>query len=103
MLTMKQFDVLPPISISCTIDGAPVDLTTATAIRVIGSRNGAQAFSYLSPYRSGGGIVTAAWQAADTAVAGMIALEVEVTWPGGGITTFPAHGALLINVERGLG
>jgi hypothetical protein len=102
MITMKQGDTLPQLSITCTDDGAPVDLTTAVGIRVLGSRHGIIAFDYVGT-GSALGIVTAQWDAQDTAAVGIITVEVEVTWPaGGGVQTFPAGGHLRISIERRL-
>lgn len=103
MLTIKRHDTLPDLSITCTDNGAVVDLSTATGIKVIGTINAIPLFSRTATGNTQG-VVTMGWQAADTANVGILDIEVEVTWPaGGGVQTFPGGGYLRVNVERDLG
>ncbi len=102
MITIKRGDTVPDLSITVTDNGTIVDLTTATTVKVIGTINGSLIFSRVVT-GTALGVVTMPWQPADTATAGMLEIEVEVTWPGTGkIQTFPADGVLRVNVEQDL-
>lgn len=100
MITMKRGDTAPDLSITVTDNGTPVDLTTATTIRVLAAMNGTRVFTR-AVTGSSTGVVTMPWQATDTAIPGMLELECEVTWPGitAPIQTFPADGRLRVNIE----
>ncbi len=108
-LSMKQHDTLPQISIACN-DGLdpdtdlpiPVNLTTATSIKVIGSLEGLPLFSTATT-GSSTGVVTRDWVTGDTGTAGTIMVEVEVTWPGGAVQTFPADDYLRVEILPDLG
>ena len=103
MITMKRGDTIPQLSITCSDNGAIVDLSTATTIKIIASMNNVPVFARTTT-GSSEGIVTMDWQPADTAVPGMLELEVEVTWPQPfAVQTFPADGVLRVNIEPDLG
>jgi hypothetical protein len=101
---LKQHDLAPPLRATITNAGAPVDLTPATGIKVIGSQNGALLFSR-SVTGTNQGVVTMPWQSGDTATPGLISVEIEVTWPGSPPTpqTYPPSGTLTVLVDRDLG
>ncbi len=81
-----------------------MNLASATAVRVIGKRGVTSAFIDGNPTRDNtAGKVTHTWLAAETAAAGRIAVEVEVTWPGGAIQTFPPGSYLAVDVVDDLG
>lgn len=101
MITMKRGDTQPPLSITLTDNGAVVDLSTATIIKVKASRNESLLFSRATTGTTLG-VVTMPWQATDTALPGILQIEVEVTWPDGGILTFPADGVLRVNITPDL-
>ncbi|MGI8682027.1 MAG: hypothetical protein ACR2JO_07845 [Mycobacteriales bacterium] len=80
-MRMFRGDLLPDLQITCTDNDAPVDLTTATGIRVIGVTAGKVLFDR-AVTGTASGLVTMVWETADTAAPGRVAVEVEVTWPG---------------------
>jgi hypothetical protein len=104
MITMKQHDTAPDLSITLTDNGAVVDLTPATSIRIIAVRRGAPVFSRVVT-GSSLGVVTMVWQPLDTSLPGELAIEVEVDWPGSPskTQTFPPNGVLRVNIEPDLG
>jgi hypothetical protein len=102
-LTMKQHDTRP--NLTCTLsDGASVlDLTPGgTIVKVIGSQNSQVLFSRVVG-GSSVGVVVMPWQVGDTATAGTISVEVEVTWPDQTVQTFPPDSYLVVRVVRDLG
>ena len=103
MITMKRGDTKPDLSITLSDNGQVVDVSVATTIKVIASMNGAPVFT-LTVTGSSTGIVTMNWQPADTAIPGMLELEVEVAWPQPfAVQTFPASGRLRVSIEPDLG
>ena len=100
MITMKRGDTAPPLSVTLTDNGTPVDLTTATTIRVRAAMNGTPVFTH-TVTGTNQGVITMPWQATDTAIPGMLEIECEVTWPGttAPVQTFPADGRLRVNIE----
>lgn len=101
-LEMKQHDLLPAVTITLTDGATPVDLTGAASIKVIAARYGVPAFTR-AVTGSDVGVIVMPWQVGDTAVAGSIDLEVEVTWPGAKPQTFPARGYLRVEILPDLG
>jgi hypothetical protein len=101
---LKRGDTAPPLRVTITDAGAPVDLTPATGIKVIGSQNGTMLFSR-TVTGTNQGVVVMPWSAGDTATPGLINVEIEVTWPGSPPTvqTFPASGTLTVLVDKDLG
>lgn len=88
-------DLLPALEVTCanynpvTKVSTPVDLTTATSVKVIGVRDdGTSVFSRAATSATALGVVTMNWQSGDTTTVGNIRVEVEVTWPGSKPQTF---------------
>jgi len=103
MITMKQHDTIPQLSVTLSDDGQVVDVSVATTIKVIAVRAGTPVFSRTVSGTSLG-VVTMDWQPADTAVPGILELEIEVDWPAASaVQTFPASGRLRVNIEPDLG
>ncbi len=108
-MRIKRGDLLPALTATLTDTPTggvttPVNLTTATSIRVIGRRAGAVTNLFdRAATGTSGGVVTMQWQAADTAVAGRIWVELEVTWPGAKPQTFPVRGQLPVDVYDDFG
>lgn len=107
VLYVKRGDLEPSISVVLDDAGTPVDLTVATAVRflmtdaagaVIVDRAMTKGNQTTDP-----GLVTMAWQAADTDAAGVFSGEVEVMWPGNRPQTFPGNGYLNILILADLG
>lgn len=87
MIELKQGDTLPALTIDT---GA--DLTTASAVRVVGVRQGARIIDrdLDAGVTKSGQVVTMAWQAGDTSLPGLIQFEAIATLPGGERTFGPA-------------
>jgi hypothetical protein len=91
---IKRGDLLPTWSATLLDGVTPIDLTTATTVRVLGVMNGTLLIDREATSTNSVGRVTMDWIAGDTDLAGTIYFEVEVTWTGGGIQTFPAQGQI---------
>lgn len=94
---IKRGDTLPPLTLTLTDAGAPVDLTTASRVRLIaraaGDRGTGPAYIDVDlPDRPDDGVITYPLRAADSATAGSYRVEVEITWPGAAVQTFPGDG-----------
>lgn len=101
---MKAGDLLPALVIDVTdlVDGVvqPVNLTSATAVRVLGIQGVGQAFDDTSPTRdNANGVVTHNWVAGETDTVGRIWVDVIVTWPGGKPQHFPVTGSLPVDID----
>lgn len=98
-MNMKKGDLTPNLSITCTSDGAAVNLTTASSITVVARREGASTplFSRAATGNSSG-VVTMSWVAGDTDTVGRINIEVLVTWPGAKPQRFPATSYLSVDI-----
>lgn len=100
-MRMFRGDLKPDLSITCYDGADPVNLSTASTVKVIGVRDGVALFNRAATSAGADGVVTMEWQAGDTSTVGQIAVEVEVTWPGGKPQTFrPAES---VKVEPDLG
>lgn len=87
-MKMYRGDLKPDLVITLMDGDAPIDLSAATSVSVVGVRDGASLFDRAATSATSAGVVTMAWQAADTNTAGAIEIEVEVVWPGGKTQTF---------------
>ena len=87
-LTMSTGDLKPDLEVTLSSPDEAVDVSTATAVRVIGKQAGAILFDRdladgVTAVAVGDtSVVTMEWEAGDTDVPGRIYVEVEVTWPG---------------------
>lgn len=95
MLELTQHDTVPALSITCTDNGEPVDLTGAESVKIVGAMEGQLLFNDTAT-GDVDGVVTRAWAAEDTDTAGTILAQVKVTWPGGGRQSFPPNGPLVV-------
>jgi hypothetical protein len=113
-MTVKRGDLLPPFVVDLTNGtdpntgaGIPVDLSTATAIKVVAWRDNVLLFSRPVTVPTGddatGGTVTMPWQATDTDEWADLYVEVEVMFPSSKPQTFPADGYFVVHVEPDLG
>ncbi len=103
-MRMKRNDTKPDLVITLTDNNVPIDLTAATSVRVIATHRGQLAFDDTSPTLDRpAGKVTHMWLATETALSGRIWFEVEVTWSGGAVQTFPTRGYLYADVVDDLG
>lgn len=87
-MTMYVGDLKPDLTVTCLDGDAPVDLTTATSVTVVGTIDGSFLFSRSATGTDANGVVTMAWQSTDTDTPGRLAVEVIVTWSGGKPQTF---------------
>lgn len=103
----KRGDLAPPFIVDLTSNDEPVDLSTATAIKVIGWRDNVLLFSRSVSVPTGAeataGTVTMAWQPTDVDTWADLYVEVEVMWPGSKPQTFPDDGYFVIHVHQDLG
>lgn len=98
-MNIKKGDLLPSLSITCTSNGAVVDLTTATSVVVVARREGAGTVLFSrAATGDANGVVTMPWVAGDTDTVGRINIEVLVTWPGSKPQRFPATSTLPVDV-----
>lgn len=104
---IKQHDLLPPYEAVLSDNGVPVDLTTATEVRLLTADKTGLILNVLmtkDPDQvTNPGKVTYFWQSGDTAVAGSYKAEIQVIWPGTLPQTFPADGYLQLTIKKDLG
>ena len=98
LLQVKRGDTAPPMPLTLTDDGVPVDLSSATRIRVIAVAGGTAVIDDPGLSGSDVGVVVRPWLPAETATVQEYQVEVKVTWPDTTIRTFPADGALTVRV-----
>jgi len=99
---MKPGDTEPALAITCTDGpgGAVVNLSTATAINIVFEqpRPGGVITRAAALPGDPNGVVVLDWQEGDTAYLGDMPLVVKVTWPGGGVQTFPVKNTITVHV-----
>lgn len=95
MLQVKQGDTLPALTIP-----TGVDLSAATAVRVVGVRAGLRIIDrdLDDGVTKAGQIITMAWQTADTSLPGLIAFEAIATLPGGEQTFGPVYAQVVADL-----
>lgn len=104
ILRMKRHDTAPALTIHLTDNGTPVDLTTATGIKVLGSHDTDLNVHFARVVTGDvNGLVMMNWQASDTAVPGLLNIEVEVTNADNTVQSYPGSGYLRVIVEDDLG
>lgn len=109
---IKRHDTIPTLFLSLDdydedLDRAiPVQLTLAEGIKLLVSRDEelyVETQMTKLDQSAYTGQVKYAWQVADTKHAGTFRAEVEVTWPGGGTTTFPKDSYFTVVILPDLG
>lgn len=90
---IKRGDRDPSMVATLTDSGAAVDLTTATSVRIVGTRHGVVVVdvNQAGP-GAANGEVTLDWPVGSTDLLGLILFEYVVTWPSGKEQTFPNDG-----------
>ena len=102
-MNIKKGDLKPDLQITCTSDGAVVDLTAATTVQVVCRRQGDPTVLFTrSATGDANGVVTYQWQSGDTATVGRLLFEVLVTWPSSKPQRFPATSYLPVDVTENL-
>lgn len=102
MTTRYVGDLEPPLIVELSSPDDPVDVTPATGIRVIGRDSTRDIIFDRAPTGflvvGSTSVITMDLQAGDTDTAGLIQVEVEVTWPVGRPQTFrPIVGLDVVN------
>lgn len=95
-MTMFTGDLKPDMEVTLSAREA-VDITFATQVRIIGTRDGVIIFDRApntTEVVDDTSVVTMVWQDGDTDEPGVIEVEVEVTWPGPRKQTFRARGGV---------
>lgn len=101
-MRIKRGDTAPALRATLTDNGTPIDLTAA-AVKVIGKRNDVAVFNRAATTKTSQGIVTMNWQAGDTALPGLLSIEIELTWPDATVQTLPGSGYLGVLIDPDLG
>ncbi|QNN52490.1 hypothetical protein [Nocardioides mesophilus] len=101
---IKRGDLLPPWQATLTDAGAPIDLTTASSVKVLFLKPGdSVATSRAATSADAAGVVKMDWLPGDTDVVGDLVAEVEVTWPGSKPQTFPPGDYLVTRIYQDMG
>lgn len=92
---IKRGDLMPSWSATLYDDNVPVDLTSATGVRVLATgEDGTLVIDRQASSKNSVGVVTMDWEPGDTDIARTLLFEVEVTWTGARPQTFPVQGKL---------
>lgn len=104
---MKRNDRMPSLETTLYNGSVPLDLTAATAVKMIARSAGAAspkvdaAMTVVAPATSG--VVRYDWGLTDTDTAGTYRLEFEVTWNTGKKQTIPNYGYDELVIAEDLG
>jgi hypothetical protein len=96
-MRMYTGDLEPDLQVTLSSADGPVDITTASSVRVIGKRDDTIIFDRAPDATDIVGdtsVVTMEWVDGDTDDIGRITVEVEVLWPGVRPQTFRANGGV---------
>ncbi len=100
---IKRGDRRPGVTITCTDAGAPVDLTLASELRLIGVLDGTKIIDRAVVGSVDGKVVIDKWEVSDTEDPGILQLEVEAIWSDGTPQTFPGNTYLEVEIIPDLG
>ena len=101
--TLKKGDTWPPLRATLTVDGEPLDLTTADSVTMIavGPENTLTAtLTVLEPATAGR--VEHEWEAGETDEVGTHTVEFKVIWSTGVEETVPNTGMRTFAIEEDL-
>lgn len=112
--TLKQHDTRPVYIAALVTDPEdpspmPIDLTDATSVKILMRRQGStdddgpSVDAAMTVEDAVGGIVSYAWDAADTSATGIFDVEFEITWSDGGIETIPNESYKTVEIKDDLG
>jgi hypothetical protein len=88
--TIVQGDLLPSMPIQLLINGAAQDLTSAVSYVLVWQKpDGTTSTVSLAPVTLNQGQVQRVWVSGDTAQIGVHLAQVQITWPGGSLQTWP--------------
>jgi hypothetical protein len=99
--TMKQNDTWPPLPATLQDANGPINLTTATSVRLILVPTGGGAAIVDDPVTivsAAAGTVRYTWVTGDTATIGTFKGEFEITWNDGKIGTVPNEGYFVVEI-----
>lgn len=84
MIEIVQGSVEPPLEMTLTDNGNPLNLSTAVAVQLEGRRHDVVVFdeALAGPY-SAVGTVARDWVAGETDIPGRVWVKATVVWPGG--------------------
>ena len=102
-LTLKQHDTYPPLRATLSASDGPIDLTTATQVKVILRTDAVILTGVCTIENAPLGVVRYDWAVGDLAVAGDYDGEFEITWNTGRIETVPNDDYILFRVKADLG
>lgn len=102
-LTIKQHDTYPPLTAALKTSGVAIDLTTATAVKVILKGATVTVTGTCTVTGASTGAVSYQWVTGDTAVADTYNGEFEVTWSDGKIETIPNDSYFTVVIKADLG
>jgi len=97
---MRQGDTAPVLHLQCGDKGAPVDISAATSVEIVGSLpSRLRSIVVTAPFPTDGKL-TWVWELEDTEEPGKAYFTVEVTWGDGSKQTFPAQGAAEVTILK---
>jgi len=101
--TIKQHDTWPALRATLTDQDGPINLTTATAIKLIMKGTAVTVTGNCTVTDAPNGIVTYTWATGDLNTADTYNLEFEITWNTGKVETVPNDSYLTVKVVADLG
>lgn len=99
-LEMRRGDLKPDLMIDLLDDNGAIPVSTASSVSVVATQNGTLLFKRAASTIADG-LVTMEWQTTDTDVAGTIAVEVEIVWPGNKPQTIRPAGVVKVYPDLG--
>jgi hypothetical protein len=103
-VTIKQHDTYPPLDAVLEDQDGPIDLTTATTVKLIlKPTSGSSITGTCTVVTPAAGLVSYTWIVGDTAVVTSYQGEFEITWATGKVTTVPNDGYFQVVVMADLG
>lgn len=106
----KRGDLEPDLVIDVVASPTSTDLNLVESWKILGRRRGSAILVIdavptvdVDPVDEWKAVVTYPWAVEDTAVAGLLLIEIEATWPGGLKQTFPTSGYIQIRIAEDLG
>lgn len=101
---IKRGDTAPPLTAVLSSNGAPLDLTAASAVRlIIAADSGSLVLGPISIDDAAGGEVSYEWSPGDTDTAGEYRVEFEIVWGDGTVQTVPSAGYGALTIMEDLG
>lgn len=107
----KRGDTVPDLVVDLVASPTTTDLTQVDTWRIIGRLYGDEDALVVDDVPDVNvdstdkwkAVATHQWEPAETALAGLMLLELEATWPSGAKQTFPTSGYIQIRIADDLG